>query len=95
MSRFRQQSWALIAAPPELFAAATPVGGPLGNTKIESLPKNPIWLHFGELDCAEEIRGTAKQLQATNPAFKATDRGIAVHSPSPSAPSSQPAKSSA
>lgn len=72
-------SWALVAARPELFAAAAPVGGPLGGTKIESLPKIPIWLHFGELDRGEEFRGITKQLQESNPAFKATEYRGADH----------------
>lgn len=72
-------SWALIAARPELFAAAAPIGGPLGATGIESLPKIPIWLHFGEQDRGEEFRGIAKQLQESNPAFKATEYAGADH----------------
>lgn len=72
-------SWALIAGRPELFAAAAPIGGPLGGTKVEELPKIPIWLHFGELDRGEEFRGLAKQLQETNPAFKSTEYPGADH----------------
>lgn len=72
-------SWALIAGRPEMFAAAAPVGGPLGGTQVEALPKIPIWLHFGELDRGEEFRGLAKQLQETNPAFKSTEYPGADH----------------
>lgn len=72
-------SWALIAGRPEMFAAAAPIGGPLGPTKVEALPKIPIWLHFGELDRGDEFRGLAKQLQETNPAFKSTEYPGADH----------------
>lgn len=72
-------SWALIAAQSELFAAAGPIGGPLGVTKVEALPKIPIWLHFGELDRGEEFRALAKQIQAVNPACKATQYPGADH----------------
>lgn len=71
--------WALIAGRPELFAAAAPIGGPLGPTKVEALPKIPIWLHFGELDRGDEFRALAKQLQETNPAFKSTEYPGADH----------------
>lgn len=72
-------SWALISGRPELFAAAAPIGGPLGPTKVEALPKIPIWLHFGELDRGDEFRSLAKQLQETNPAFKSTEYPGADH----------------
>lgn len=72
-------SWALIAGRPEMFAAAAPIGGPLGGTKVGELPNMPIWLHFGELDRVDEFRALAKQLQETNPAFKSTEYPGADH----------------
>ena len=72
-------TWALIAGRPELFAAAAPVGGPLGPTQFADLPKFPIWLHFGELDRGEEFRGIAGQLQEANPAFQSTEHPGADH----------------
>lgn len=72
-------SWALIAGRPELFAAAAPIGGPLGPTQVEALPKIPIWLHFGELDRGDEFRSLAKQLQETNLTFKSTEYPGADH----------------
>lgn len=72
-------SWALIAGRPEMFAAAGPIGGPLGPTKVGELPKIPIWLHFGELDRGDEFRSLAKQLQETHPAFKSTEYPGADH----------------
>ncbi len=72
-------TWALISARPDFFAAAGPVGGPLGGTSVDSVPKIPIWLHYGELDRGDEFRGLAKQLQENNPAFKSTEYPGADH----------------
>lgn len=72
-------TWALIAARPELFAAAGPIGGPLGSTAVEAVPRIPIWLHFGELDRGEEFRSLARLLQEKNPAFQSTEYPGADH----------------
>ncbi|MCP5558075.1 MAG: dienelactone hydrolase family protein [Verrucomicrobiaceae bacterium] len=72
-------TWAMISAQPDLFAAAVPVGGPLGSTKVESLPKIPIWLHFGELDRGDEFRALSKQLTELNSQFKSTEYPGADH----------------
>ena len=72
-------TWALIAERPELFAAAAPVGGPLGGASPDALPMIPIWLHYGELDRGDEFRALATQLEAKNTAFRSTEYPGADH----------------
>jgi predicted esterase len=72
-------TWALISERPDLFAAAAPVGGPLGGTPVSSIPKIPIWLHFGELDRGEEFRALSNELQPGNSQFKFTEYPGADH----------------
>lgn len=72
-------TWALIAERPEFFAAASPIAGPLGGVKIETIPKIPLWLQYGEKDRGEELRGVAETLKAANPDFKATEFPGAGH----------------
>ena len=72
-------TWALIAERPDFFAAASPIAGPLGGVKIASLPKIPIWLHYGEEDRGDELRGVSQKLKAMNPKFRATEFPGAGH----------------
>ncbi|MCP5540332.1 MAG: dienelactone hydrolase family protein [Akkermansiaceae bacterium] len=73
-------AWALLLADGQRFAAAAPVAGPFENgDELSRLPAIPLWLHFGELDRAEEFRALAAKLQALNPRFRSTEWPGADH----------------
>ncbi|MDP4898020.1 MAG: dienelactone hydrolase family protein, partial [Akkermansiaceae bacterium] len=74
-----QGSWDLIMEKPELFAAAVPVGGPMSAKKAASVPKIPIWVHYGELDRKDEFTALLAALKDAGNEVKFTEHKGADH----------------
>lgn len=72
-------TWDLIIEKPELFAAAVPVGGPMSKSKAASVPKMPIWVHYGELDRKDEFTGLLTALKEAGNEVKFTEHKGADH----------------
>ncbi|MGJ8644961.1 MAG: dienelactone hydrolase family protein [Luteolibacter sp.] len=72
-------TWDLIMKKPELFAAAVPVGGPMSKSKAASVPKIPIWVHYGELDRKDEFTALLTAFKEAGNELKFTEHKGADH----------------